>query len=44
MGTIQGVAMREWLFGLAPAALLIYLAFNPAQGRQLLTVAMAYLH
>jgi hypothetical protein len=36
--------MREWLFGLAPAALLIYFAFNPVQGRQLMFYAMAYLH
>jgi hypothetical protein len=36
--------MREWLFSLAPAALLIYFAFNPAQGRQLMFYAMTYLH
>jgi hypothetical protein len=36
--------MREWLFGLAPAAVLIYFALNPTQGRQLLIYAMAYLH
>ena len=35
--------MREWLYGLMPAALLVYFAFNPAQGRQLVFVAMAYL-
>jgi hypothetical protein len=35
--------MREWLFGLTPAVLLVYFAFNPAQGQQLLVVAMAYL-
>jgi hypothetical protein len=36
--------MREWLYSLAPTGLLIYFAFNPAQGRQLLFSAMAYLH
>jgi hypothetical protein len=36
--------MREWLFSLAPAALLIYFAFNPVQGRQLALYAMAHLH
>ena len=35
--------MREWLFGLTPAVLLIYFAFNPAQGQHFLVVAMTYL-
>ena len=35
--------MREWLFGLAPAALLVYFALNPDQANRLLAHAMFYL-